>query len=50
MPAPFIYINSWPGVGKHTISKELEKLFDGKVRLVSTSSTSRQRFLSSSSL
>ncbi len=35
MPHPIIYINSWPGVGKHTIAKELEKQMDGRARVVS---------------
>ena len=34
MPHPIIYINSWPGVGKHTIAKELEKQMNGKARVV----------------
>ena len=34
MPQPILLINSWPGVGKHTIAKELEKLIHGKARLV----------------
>lgn len=37
MPFPIIYINSWPGVGKHTIAKELEKQMDGRARVVSQS-------------
>ena len=36
MPQPMIYINSWPGVGKHTIAKELDKQMGGKVRVVSS--------------
>ena len=35
MAHPIIYINSWPGVGKHTIAKELEKQLNGKARVVS---------------
>lgn len=37
MAQPIILINSWPGVGKHTIAKELEKMMNGKARLVSHS-------------
>lgn len=35
MISPIIYINSWPGVGKHTIAKETEKQMNGKARVVS---------------
>lgn len=31
---PIIYINSWPGVGKHTIAKEIEMQMKGKARVV----------------
>lgn len=34
MKGPIIYINSWPGVGKHTIAKELERRMEGKGRVV----------------
>ncbi|KAK4694239.1 hypothetical protein P7C71_g3310, partial [Lecanoromycetidae sp. Uapishka_2] len=34
MPHPIIYINSWPGVGKHTIAKTLETLMKGRARVV----------------
>ena len=34
MILPIVYINSWPGVGKHTIAKELEKQMGGKLRVV----------------
>lgn len=34
MKGPIIYINSWPGVGKHTIAKELERQMEGKGRVV----------------
>ncbi|KAH6674744.1 hypothetical protein B0J14DRAFT_652928 [Halenospora varia] len=34
MPAPFIYINSWPGVGKHTIAKEIIKLLGERARII----------------
>jgi len=37
MPQPFIYINSWPGVGKHTIAKDLERQKHGEARVVSYS-------------
>jgi hypothetical protein len=40
MPAPIIYINGWPGVGKHTIAKALEKKLDGKGRVVSSTISS----------
>jgi hypothetical protein len=36
-PAPFLYFNSWPGSGKHTIAKEIEKQLGGKARIVSLS-------------
>ncbi|KAF6236199.1 hypothetical protein HO173_005828 [Letharia columbiana] len=34
MALPIIYINSWPGAGKYTVARELEKQMDGKVRVV----------------
>lgn len=34
MPNPVIYINSWPGVGKHTIAKQLGLLLGGDARVV----------------
>lgn len=34
MALPIIYINSWPGVGKHTIARELEKHMKGRLRVV----------------
>ncbi|KAE9365293.1 hypothetical protein N431DRAFT_446970 [Stipitochalara longipes BDJ] len=33
MPAPIVYINGWPDVGKHTIAKALEKKLNGKGRV-----------------
>jgi hypothetical protein len=33
-PAPFIYINSWPGVGKHMIAKSLASQLGDQVQLV----------------
>ena len=35
MALPIIYINSWPGVVKHTIANEIEKQMEGIVRVVS---------------
>lgn len=29
MPAPEIYINGWPGVGKYTVAKHLQRFFPG---------------------
>lgn len=34
MPQPFIYINGWPGSGKHTTARALEKRLAGKARVV----------------
>lgn len=34
MPQPFIYINGWPGSGKHTTAKALEQRLLGKARVV----------------
>ncbi|KAI1003524.1 hypothetical protein K3495_g4683 [Podosphaera aphanis] len=34
MPKPFIYINGWPGSGKHTTAKALERHLAGKARVV----------------
>ncbi|KAH6723604.1 hypothetical protein BKA61DRAFT_686227 [Leptodontidium sp. MPI-SDFR-AT-0119] len=34
MPRPYIYINSWPGIGKHTIAKALEVQLCGVGRIV----------------
>ncbi|KAL9100104.1 MAG: hypothetical protein Q9163_004479 [Psora crenata] len=31
---PIIYINSWPGVGKHTIAEMIKKQMEGKIRVV----------------
>ena len=42
MPGPIIYINSWPGVGKHTIAKELGVLLDDAARVVGLSRLSDQ--------
>ena len=35
MPEPIIHINGWPGVGKHTIAKELQKQMGDRGRVVS---------------
>ena len=40
MPSPIIYINSWPGVGKHTIAKELGLLLGDDARVVLLSALS----------
>lgn len=47
MALPIIYINSWPGAGKYTVARELEKQMDGKVRVVSLVSffVTHSRFL-----
>ena len=42
MPSPIIYINSWPGVGKHTIAKELGVLLGNDARVVRLSMLSNQ--------
>lgn len=34
MPQPFIYLNSWPGVGKHTIAQALAKQLGPDVRII----------------
>lgn len=34
MPQPFIYINGWPGSGKHTTAKALEQELRGRARVV----------------
>ncbi|KAL9001595.1 MAG: hypothetical protein Q9188_005441 [Gyalolechia gomerana] len=34
MPQPFIYINSWPGVGKHTIAQALATQLGPDVRII----------------
>ncbi|CAD6501636.1 BgTH12-01886 [Blumeria graminis f. sp. triticale] len=34
MPEPFIYINGWPGSGKHTTAKALERHLGEKARVV----------------
>ena len=42
MPSPIIYINSWPGVGKHTIAKQLGMLLGDDARVVRLSILSNQ--------
>lgn len=41
MPRPFIYINGWPGIGKHTIARALQTLLSrhGPVKVVSDPKT-----------
>ncbi|KAL8942745.1 MAG: hypothetical protein Q9216_001493 [Gyalolechia sp. 2 TL-2023] len=34
MPQPFIYINSWPGVGKHTIALALQEQMGPNVQII----------------
>jgi hypothetical protein len=31
MPLSIVYLNSWPGVGEHTVAKEVEKQMRGTV-------------------
>lgn len=48
-PRPIIYINSWPGAGKHTIAKALAQLFGDGARVVrSTISPGNYRPLTNS--
>ena len=46
MPSPIIYINSWPGVGKHTIAKQLGMLLGDDARVVRLPILSNQTHLS----
>lgn len=48
MPLPFIYINGWPGVGKHTIARELKTLLSehGPVKVVSIPTTKQSSRIS----